>query len=81
MFLHVVGLAHITCMSQHTNAPTFLTYNEVQAFLRVSRHTIWRMATQRGELDQVKVGARSLITRESVERLLGRPVSLNEIQS
>ena len=68
-------------MDQHFLAPSLLTYQEVQTVLRVSRHTVWRMATQRGELEQKKVAARALITRESVERLLGRPVSLIDIRS
>jgi len=67
-------------MNEHFNAPPYLTYEEVQTLLRVSRHTVWRMATQRGELEQIKVASRSLITRESVERLLHHPVSKIDIR-
>lgn len=62
-------------MREPATVPALLTYSEVQALLRVSRHTIWRLATQRGELDQRKVGGRALLTRESVERLFGRPLT------
>jgi hypothetical protein len=60
-------------------APALLTYHEVEGILRVSRHTLWRMATKRNELVQVKVGARALITRESVESFLGRPLTRDDL--
>jgi predicted DNA-binding transcriptional regulator AlpA len=35
----------------------------------VSRATLWRM-TKRGDLQRITIGSRSLITRDSIERLV-----------
>jgi excisionase family DNA binding protein len=46
--------------------PKLLTLSEVQAHLRVSRATVRRLIT-RGQLPIVKVGRRTLVTRQAVE--------------
>lgn len=44
-----------------------LTYDEVMNLLRISRTTVWRLI-KTGQLDQIKIGSRALVTRASVER-------------
>jgi excisionase family DNA binding protein len=46
--------------------PKLLTLPEVQAYLRVSRATVRRLII-RGQLPIVKVGQRTLVTRQALE--------------
>jgi excisionase family DNA binding protein len=46
--------------------PKLLTLPEVQAHLRVSRATVRRLIS-RGQLPIVKVGRRTLVTRQALE--------------
>jgi excisionase family DNA binding protein len=46
--------------------PTLLTLPEVQAHLRVSRATVRRLII-RGQLPIVKVGRRTLVTRQALD--------------
>lgn len=50
-----------------TTTPALLVdHDEAARLLGVGRTTIWRMV-KRGELTQVNIGRRALITRESLE--------------
>jgi excisionase family DNA binding protein len=50
-----------------------LTLPEVQAHLRVSRATVRRLIT-RGQLPIVKVGRRTLVTRQALESFVRQQV-------
>jgi excisionase family DNA binding protein len=53
--------------------PKLLTLPEVQAHLRVSRATVRRLIT-RGEFPIVKVGRRTLVTRQALEAFVQQQV-------
>jgi excisionase family DNA binding protein len=53
--------------------PKLLTLPEVQAHLRVSRATVRRLIT-RGQLPIVKVGRRTLVTRQALEAFVRQQV-------
>jgi hypothetical protein len=53
-----------------TRIPLVESIEGTSELLQISRASVYR-AAERGDLKLVKIGGRSMITRESIERLVG----------
>jgi excisionase family DNA binding protein len=65
MSIHSCGLGH----DNQTRAPAFYSPKQTQTLLNISHATCYRLIAN-GKLDARKIGTKTVISAESIERLI-----------